>query len=88
VPTILRGARVLVAEDNAVNQEVARELLEGVGVIVFIADNGHDAVDAVLASNGAIEAVLMDLQMPRLDGVAATRALRNARPRWSDRALS
>jgi PAS domain S-box-containing protein len=76
VPSILRGARVLVAEDNAINQEVARELLEGVGVVVFIADNGQDAVDAVLASNGAIEAVLMDLQMPRLDGVAATRALR------------
>ncbi len=76
VLAVLRGARVLVAEDNAINQEVARELLEGVGVVVFMADNGQDAVDTVLASNGAIEAVLMDLQMPRLDGLAATRALR------------
>jgi PAS domain S-box-containing protein len=75
-PEILRGARVLVAEDNAINQEVARELLESVGVVVFMANNGQDAVDAVLSSNGAIEAVLMDLQMPRLDGLAATRAIR------------
>jgi PAS domain S-box-containing protein len=75
---VLRGARVLVAEDNAINQEVARELLEGAGLHVTIAVDGRDAVEKVLA-DPKLELVLMDLQMPRLDGLAATRELR-ARP--------
>jgi PAS domain S-box-containing protein len=75
-PLRLRGARVLVVEDNAINQQVARELLEGAGVHVSIADTGRAAVDVVAASGGALDAVLMDVQMPGMDGVAATRAIR------------
>jgi PAS domain S-box-containing protein len=72
----LRGSRVLIVEDNAINQQVARELLEAAGVAVSIADNGRAAVDVVAASGGALDAVLMDVQMPGMDGVAATRAIR------------
>ena len=75
-PLRLRGARVLLVEDNAINQQVARELLEAAGVAISIADNGRAAVDVVAASGGALDAVLMDLQMPGMDGVAATRAIR------------
>jgi PAS domain S-box-containing protein len=73
----LRGSRVLLVEDNAINQQVARELLEAAGVAVSIADNGRAAVDVVAASGGALDAVLMDVQMPGMDGVAATRAIRS-----------
>ncbi|HVU51403.1 MAG TPA: ATP-binding protein, partial [Polyangia bacterium] len=72
----LRGSRVLLVEDNAINQQVARELLEAAGVAVSIADNGRAAVDVVAAAGGALDAVLMDVQMPGMDGVAATRAIR------------
>jgi two-component system sensor histidine kinase/response regulator len=72
---VLRGAHVLIAEDNPVNQAVARELLESEGVNVHIAGNGRAAIDAV-ASDGTIDVVLMDLQMPKLDGIAATREIR------------
>jgi PAS domain S-box-containing protein len=76
-PTLrLLGARVLLVEDNVINQQVARELLEGAGVSVTIADNGRAAVDVVAASGGALDAVLMDVQMPGMDGVTATRTIR------------
>jgi PAS domain S-box-containing protein len=73
----LRGSRVLLVEDNAINQQVARELLEAAGIAVSIADNGRAAVDVVAAAGGALDAVLMDVQMPGMDGVAATRAIRS-----------
>jgi PAS domain S-box-containing protein len=72
----LRGARILVAEDNAINQEVARVLLESAGAIVAIADDGQQAVAAVAAAGVPFDAVLMDIQMPQLDGLAATRHIR------------
>jgi PAS domain S-box-containing protein len=67
---------VLVAEDNAVNQLVARGMLEGLGYCVEFAHDGEQAVSAVASSPGRFVAVLMDCQMPRLDGYAATRAIR------------
>ncbi|MFW6775438.1 response regulator [Nocardioides sp. CPCC 205120] len=68
------GKRVLVVEDNAVNQVVAQGLLTSMGYLVDTADDGQEALD--LTARVEYDAVLMDLQMPRLDGYAATRALR------------
>ena len=70
----IQGAEVLLVEDNEINQEVARELLEGAGLPVTIAANGEEAVKAVKENN--FEAVLMDVQMPVMDGYQATKAIR------------
>ena len=71
----LIGARVLVVEDNEINQQVAQELLEGFGLEVTIADNGKIATE-MLAEGTQFDAVLMDLQMPEMDGYEATRVIR------------
>jgi two-component system sensor histidine kinase/response regulator len=68
------GMRVLLAEDNLINQEVARGLLEAVGLIVDVAENGEEALR--MASEQRYEAILMDMQMPVMDGLSATRAIR------------
>jgi signal transduction histidine kinase/CheY-like chemotaxis protein len=70
----VQGARVLLVEDNEINQQVAKEILEGAGLVVTIANNGLDAVNAVTAGN--YDAVLMDVQMPVMDGYTATRKIR------------
>ena len=70
----LRGARVLLVEDNDINQEIAAEMLQQLGVEVDVASNGAEALARVQAS--AYGLVLMDLQMPVMDGLAATRAIR------------
>jgi phosphate/phosphite/phosphonate ABC transporter binding protein len=70
----LRGVRILVAEDNPTNQEIALAILEGVGSLAEIANNGKEAVEAVHRSH--YDAVLMDIQMPVMDGYEATRAIR------------
>ena len=72
----LAGLRLLVVEDNANNQQVARELLEDEGAEVQIADNGLLAVEAVAAADPAFDVVLMDLQMPVMDGYTATTRIR------------
>ncbi|MEO5354203.1 MAG: response regulator [Magnetococcus sp. XQGC-1] len=75
--TVIRrvgGARVLLAEDNQINQRVAREMLEGVGIGVTVANNGQEAIHLLL--NGSFALVFMDVQMPVLDGYQATRQLR------------
>jgi PAS domain S-box-containing protein len=75
----LRGARVLLVEDNDLNQQVASELLRDAGLVVDIADNGRVALDMVQAHIGEqspYDLILMDMQMPVMDGVTATRALR------------
>ncbi|NND92518.1 MAG: response regulator [Granulosicoccus sp.] len=65
---------ILVVEDNAVNQEVALGMLEKIGFSADVADNGQEGLDQI--DSGRFDLVLMDCQMPVLDGYAATRALR------------
>jgi two-component system sensor histidine kinase/response regulator len=75
----LTGLRVLLVEDNDINQQIAVELLEGVGATVDIAHNGREAVDALLGGPipPAYDVVLMDLQMPVMDGHQATSKIRS-----------
>ncbi len=70
----LSGARVLLVEDNAINRELALDLLSQAGIVVSVACDGKEALD-LLARQG-FDCVLMDCQMPVMDGYAATRALR------------
>jgi CheY-like chemotaxis protein len=70
----IRGAHVLLVEDNEINQQVAKEILEGAGLNVALATNGQEAVNAV--KENKYDAVLMDVQMPVMDGYTATRKIR------------
>jgi PAS domain S-box-containing protein len=72
----LRGLRVLLAEDNPVNQEVAVALLSREGAVVQVAGDGAEAVRLLAEAPGGWDVVLMDVQMPVLDGYAATRRIR------------
>ncbi len=79
-----RGARILLAEDNEVNREVALAMLHGVGMNVDIAADGREALNKV--RTGRYDLVLMDMQMPEMGGLEATQAIR-ALPGWRDRPI-
>lgn len=79
-----RGARILLAEDNGVNLEVALAMLHGVGMYVDTAIDGREAVR--LAAAGAYDLVLMDMQMPEMGGLEATRVIR-AMAGWQTRPI-
>jgi signal transduction histidine kinase/DNA-binding response OmpR family regulator/HPt (histidine-containing phosphotransfer) domain-containing protein len=78
----LEGLRLLVVEDNPNNRQVAQELLLAEGAQVELADNGHKGMTAVFEADPPFDAVLMDLQMPVMDGFTATAHIR-ARPGFS-----
>ncbi len=71
----IEGARLLLVEDNDLNQELALELLRGAGIEVALANNGQEALD-LLAQGERFDGVLMDCQMPVMDGYTATRRIR------------
>ena len=77
----LKGARVLLVEDNEMNQELALEILRQAGLDVMLAGDGQQAVDTLLRDRD-FDGVLMDCQMPVMDGYTATRTLR-ARPEFA-----
>ena len=72
----IKGSRVLLVEDNHINQQVAREMLESEGIHVEIANNGQEAVNKVVTAQPMFDAILMDLQMPVMDGYEATHHIR------------
>ena len=78
---LLSGARILLVEDNEINQQVARELLEQANITVILAENGKEAVDLVYRET--LDGVLMDVQMPIMDGLTATKEIRKD-PRFAN----
>ncbi len=74
VELVGRRARILLVEDNGISQLIAQEILRDAGFVVDEADDGAKAIEKVRAN--AYDVVLMDMQMPVMDGVAATRAIR------------
>ncbi|MBA4389772.1 MAG: hypothetical protein C0399_02410 [Syntrophus sp. (in: bacteria)] len=72
----LKGARILLVEDNEINRQVAQEILENFGLLVEVAGNGKEAIERVEDISKPLDAVLMDIQMPDMDGFEATGIIR------------
>ncbi len=72
----MAGLRVLMAEDNPVNQAVTRTMLHNAGCTLQIAPNGQEAIEKLQSAGQPFDVLLMDMEMPELDGLAATRAIR------------
>lgn len=68
-----QGKRVLLAEDNLINQTVAKKMLSQMGMVAVVAANGAEAVQAVTAPGSHFDVVLMDMAMPVMGGVSATK---------------
>jgi signal transduction histidine kinase/CheY-like chemotaxis protein len=79
-PDALRGVHMLLVEDLVINQQVAREQLEGLGIVVEVAQNGREAVEVMAQRGDRFDGILMDIQMPVMDGYEATRLIRT---QWS-----
>jgi signal transduction histidine kinase/DNA-binding response OmpR family regulator/HPt (histidine-containing phosphotransfer) domain-containing protein len=80
VDPALRGLHVLLVEDNEINREIATELLTHAGLVVDCAENGRVACDKVALNGRGYAAVLMDVQMPEMDGIEATAIIRRTWP--------
>ncbi|MBF0152137.1 MAG: response regulator [Magnetococcales bacterium] len=76
IPIHLKGAHVLLVEDNDINQQIALEILEQAGIRVTLAENGEEAVKATQRMD--FDAILMDIQMPVMDGLTSTRLIRQS----------
>jgi CheY-like chemotaxis protein len=74
-----RDKRVLLVEDNRVNQLVAEEMLTALGIKVVVTENGDEAIQKISSEESPFDLILMDCQMPVMDGYQATRALRHGR---------
>lgn len=84
LPENLLGKHIILAEDNFINQEVAKEFLDSVGFVVEIAGNGEEALR--LAKEHDCDAILMDIQMPVMDGYSATQIIRHL-DKWHSRPI-
>jgi len=75
---VLKGRKVLIVEDDLSSRLYLNKILEKTGLILFNAGNGQEAVD-IIAENSAIELILMDIQLPVMDGYTATKKIREFR---------